>query len=63
MTHTAISLAEKSLRTGKLQFSYCSSFVTVFADPKLAGLLYLGILQAKGNATAHPKMGSLKQSI
>jgi hypothetical protein len=53
----AISLAGTSLSTGKLQFHCC------ICRPKLSGLWHLACIEAKHNAMAHPKMGSLKQII
>jgi hypothetical protein len=47
------------LRKNRCPLAHCG-FVTVFAAPKHFGLWHLGILQAKGNATAYPKMSSLK---
>jgi hypothetical protein len=55
--YTTISLAEKSLLLANC------SFAKVFATPKLAALRHLGRLQVKNNATAHPKIGSLKKII
>jgi hypothetical protein len=57
LTHDAISLVGTLLCAGKLRF--CCHI----RHPKLAGLRYLGLLQTKENATAHSKMGSLKQTI
>ncbi len=35
----------------------------VFAAPKLAGYSTRGVVQPKGKATAHPKMGALKRTV
>ncbi len=56
LTHDAISMGTL-LCAGKLRF--CCHI----RHPKLAGLWYLGLSQTKENATAHSKMGSLKQTI
>ncbi len=39
------------------------SFAVIFAVFKVSVLCYLGVLKLKGHATAHQKMGSLKQTI
>ncbi len=54
-----IWFAETSLSTGKLRYRHCAHL------PPLKSLGYstLVILQAKSNATTHPKMGSLKKTI
>ncbi len=54
LAHAAISLVETSLRAGKLWF--CCRI----AAPKLAYGIW-GVVQPKGKATAHPKMGVLSE--
>jgi hypothetical protein len=38
-------------------------FAAIFTAPKLAGLWQQRRMQAKGNAVAHPKIGSLKRTV